>query len=43
MSKDKFKCMHCGHTYEMESDDKQEMKERVCPKCKSNSVHRIKP
>ena len=42
MSKELFKCLRCGNTYEMEGDTKQEVKERVCPKCKSNSVRRIK-
>jgi DNA-directed RNA polymerase subunit RPC12/RpoP len=43
LSKDVFKCLHCGNTYELEQDAKQEMKDRVCPKCKSNSVRKIKP
>lgn len=42
MSKEAFKCLRCGNTYEMEVDSKQEVRERVCPKCKSNSVRRIK-
>ncbi len=42
MSKESFKCLHCGHSYEMEPDAKSEMKDRICPKCKSNSVRKIK-
>jgi rubrerythrin len=30
-----FRCMRCGHTWEAQEDPKQE---RVCPRCKSNSV-----
>jgi predicted Zn-ribbon and HTH transcriptional regulator len=41
LSKEMLKCLRCGHTYEVEMDSKQEIKERVCPKCKSNSVRRM--
>ncbi len=43
MAKDAFKCLRCGNTYEQEPDPKQDMKDRVCPRCKSNSVRRLKP
>ncbi len=36
-----FKCLHCGHEYMMPVDPKQEVLERVCPKCKSNSVRKL--
>jgi len=36
-----LKCLRCGHEYTMTSVDQEEVKERVCPKCKSNSVRRL--
>ena len=32
-----FRCMMCGHEY-AEPVEKDEDKERSCPKCRSNSV-----
>lgn len=36
-----FKCLRCGHEY---TDDyiKGKVMERSCPRCRSNSVRRIK-
>jgi len=34
-----FRCMRCGHTWEAPDDPKQE---RACPKCKSNSVRKLR-
>jgi hypothetical protein len=34
--------MRCGNTYEQEADPDGKMKERICPKCKSNSVRKLK-
>jgi DNA-directed RNA polymerase subunit RPC12/RpoP len=34
-----FRCMRCGHTWESDDDPKQE---RTCPKCKSNSVRKVR-
>lgn len=36
-----LKCLHCGHQYQIPVDSKQDVKERICPKCKSNSVRKI--
>jgi putative FmdB family regulatory protein len=36
-----FRCMMCGHEYQ-ESVEKDEDKERSCPKCRSNSIRRLK-
>lgn len=41
MSKELFKCLKCGNSYELEADTKGDVKERICPKCKSNSVRKI--
>ena len=38
----KFKCLRCGHDFMMPFDLKGPMVERACPKCRSNSVRRIK-
>ena len=38
----KFKCLRCGHEFKMPFDPKGPLVERVCPKCQSNSVRRIK-
>jgi Zn finger protein HypA/HybF involved in hydrogenase expression len=36
-----LKCLHCGHEYTMPLKPKQEVQERICPKCKSNSVRKL--
>jgi len=36
-----MKCLHCGHEYTATTGDKQEIRERICPKCKSNSVRKL--
>jgi DNA-directed RNA polymerase subunit RPC12/RpoP len=38
-----FKCLRCGYEYSMPESTKQEVRERVCPRCKSNSVRKIAP
>jgi predicted nucleic acid-binding Zn-ribbon protein len=37
----KFKCLRCGHEF-YDSYDPKVVVERTCPKCKSNSVRRVK-
>ncbi|MDQ7778983.1 MAG: hypothetical protein RDV41_04655 [Planctomycetota bacterium] len=39
----KFKCLRCGNEFQMPFDAEKEPQERACPKCKSNSVRRVKP
>jgi len=41
MADDQLKCLHCGHEYKAPTTGKAEVKERVCPKCKSNSVRKL--
>ena len=36
-----FRCMMCGHEYQ-EKVEKSEDVERSCPKCRSNSIRRLK-
>jgi predicted Zn-ribbon and HTH transcriptional regulator len=36
-----FRCMMCGHEYQ-DKVEKDEDKERSCPKCRSNSIRHIK-
>ncbi|MBN1337566.1 MAG: hypothetical protein JXB39_16555 [Deltaproteobacteria bacterium] len=36
-----FRCMACGHEYEEPVDEERE-RERQCPRCRSNSVRRLK-
>jgi len=36
-----FRCMMCGHEYQ-EKVEKDEDKERSCPKCRSNSIRHMK-
>lgn len=38
---DSMKCMRCGTEYRMPVDPKREVVERICPKCKSNSVRKL--
>ena len=38
-----LKCLHCGHLFQDEALMGEPIKERTCPKCRSNSVRRIKP
>jgi DNA-directed RNA polymerase subunit RPC12/RpoP len=42
LAKDHYKCLRCGNTYELEADPDGKIKERICPKCKSNSVRKLK-
>ncbi len=37
---DQFRCMRCGFEYKMESE-KEAARDRVCPKCQSNSVRKL--
>jgi Zn finger protein HypA/HybF involved in hydrogenase expression len=39
--KDSLKCLRCGFEYNIPVDPKREVTERLCPKCKSNSVREI--
>ncbi len=36
-----LKCLRCGHEFKMSPDARRDVVERVCPKCKSNSVRRL--
>jgi putative FmdB family regulatory protein len=36
-----FRCMMCGHEYR-ETVEEHEDKERSCPKCRSNSIRRLR-
>jgi DNA-directed RNA polymerase subunit RPC12/RpoP len=36
----RFKCLHCGHEY-MGMYDPNNVTERTCPQCRSNSVRRL--
>ncbi len=36
----RFKCLSCGHEYDG-TYDPDNLAERSCPKCRSNSVRRI--
>lgn len=36
----RFKCLHCGHEYTA-IYDAQNVAERSCPQCRSNSVRRL--
>ena len=38
----KFKCLNCGHEYDG-TYDANNVTERSCPKCRSNSVRRLPP
>ncbi|HEX9976451.1 MAG TPA: hypothetical protein VGA82_04295 [Dehalococcoidales bacterium] len=38
-----LKCLHCGHEYKVPESTKKDVRERVCPKCKSNSVRQLPP
>jgi predicted nucleic acid-binding Zn-ribbon protein len=37
-----FKCLRCGAVTKMPYQEGEGPKERACPKCKSNSVRRVK-
>lgn len=37
-----FKCLKCGLEYVEQFDPELEPQERACPKCRSNSVRRLK-
>jgi len=39
--KQSLKCLHCGHECMMSVNPNQEILERVCPKCRSNSVRKL--
>lgn len=38
-----YKCLRCGHEYTEFFDPQAALVERACPKCRSNSVRRLKP
>jgi DNA-directed RNA polymerase subunit RPC12/RpoP len=37
----KFKCLRCGHEF-VATYDKDNPQEQACPKCRSNSVRRLR-
>lgn len=37
----KLKCMRCGHAYTARDEGKEVVRERVCPRCQSNSVRKL--
>lgn len=38
----KFKCLRCNREYRAPFDPQAEPQERTCPRCRSNSVRRLK-
>ncbi len=36
-----FKCLRCGHEFRDSSLEGEPIKERTCPKCRSNSVRQL--
>ena len=36
-----FKCLRCGHEFRNPDWEGEPIKERTCPKCRSNSVRKI--
>ncbi len=36
-----MKCLRCGFEFRIAPDPKRDIVERVCPKCKSNSVRKL--
>jgi len=38
-----YKCLRCGYEYSIPESIKQEVRERACPRCKSNSIRKISP
>jgi len=40
---EQLKCLRCGFDYTVSVNPRQELQERVCPRCKSNSVRKIPP
>lgn len=38
-----LKCLRCGFEYTVIVNSRQGLQERVCPRCKSNSVRKIRP
>ncbi len=41
MGEANFKCLRCGHEY-VAPYDKQNLQERTCSKCNSNSVRKLR-
>ena len=38
-----YRCLRCSHEYREFFDPNAPLIERACPKCRSNSVRRLKP
>ena len=38
-----YRCLRCGHEYPEFFDPGAPLVERACPKCRSNSVRRLRP
>ena len=38
----KLKCLRCGHEYTAPQSESEEMAERTCPRCSSNSVRQLR-
>ena len=38
---DNFKCLRCGYEYSLPKPPNNELQERTCPKCRSNSVRKV--
>jgi len=36
-----MKCLRCGFEYTVKTESKEAVRERVCPKCQSNSVRKL--
>jgi DNA-directed RNA polymerase subunit RPC12/RpoP len=37
-----WKCLRCGDTYTEDYSPSEPLRERSCPRCRSNSVRRVK-
>ena len=37
----KLKCLRCGLEYTFRVEPKEPVRERVCPKCQSNSIRKL--
>ena len=39
---ERLKCLRCGHEYTVKPEPKEPLRERVCPRCQSNSVRKLR-
>jgi len=38
---EQLKCLRCGHEYTVKREPKEAARDRVCPRCQSNSVRKL--